>query len=668
MSLAERRRLLVLLAGVASVLAVMLVYSPWAARTLVRDDHVLVAEGAPFRTASPLALFTKPFWPDGALGDTHVRYYRPVALLSLRLDASLGGTAVELHFTNVLLHALACLLLAVAATRLGASGPAAVVAALVWGLAPRLTESVAWISGRTDVLATVFVLAALALSPDAPARRPPDVLRGRGLAVASGLCLFAALASKEVAVAGAAALAVLAWRRWRDDDRTTPRLERVVRPALGIVLPSVAYAVLRFVALAGTSAHTRDLGPRLRALTVLEAIGRYVEMTVDALRPRTVIGLLGHVDAVRALLGAVALLATAVLVVHRARRGRRSSDGVAAAVALGVVALGLVVHVVPISTAGTTASDRLLYLPLAALALAAAVGAQALRPARRSALGIAALVLAIPFALATRARARDYEDEVRFWLVAAETGHPANMMPLNALADLLATRDRADLGCAAFEQARAVEERTGQAKTPVHRRTREGLAGCLARIGRYEEAAVVTDQLVADHPEIGRGYLARGFAHAHILDFDGAQASFERARVLDPPLARYVDGALSEIAQARIDSARYADPAARARDEVGYAAFLQSVGRMPEASDAWLVVARDESASHAARVRAANFLAVAGSIDKARAAAASFPLDEAASKMLAARERRLAALGVLSPRITRLLDEPRVASSSSVPP
>jgi hypothetical protein len=171
MSLAERRRLLVLLAAVASVLAVVLVYSPWTTRTLVRDDHVLVAEDAAFRTASPLALFTRPFWPEGALGDTNVRYYRPLVLLSLRMDASLGGTAVELHVTNVLLHAFACLMLAVAATRLGASGAAAVVAALVWGVAPRLTESVAWISGRTDVLAAVFVFAALALSPRNPPRR-----------------------------------------------------------------------------------------------------------------------------------------------------------------------------------------------------------------------------------------------------------------------------------------------------------------------------------------------------------------------------------------------------------------------------------------------------------------------------------------------------------------
>ena len=665
MSLADRRRAFVLLAGVATVVGVVLVYSPWAARTLVRDDHVLVAERTAFLTASPLTLFTKPFWPEGTLGDTNVRYYRPVTLLSLRIDASLGDTPVEYHFTNVLLHAFASLLLAVAATRLGASGPAAVVAALAWGLAPRLTESVAWISGRTDVLAAVFVFAALALSPDAPARAPPRVLRGRLLALASGACLFAGLASKEVAVAGAASLAVLAWRRRRGDDGTPPS-EHLVRPVLGIALPCVAYATLRTIALARTSVHTRDLGPGLRALTVLEAIGRYVEMTFDALRPRTVIGLLGHVDAARASLGAIALVVAAALVVHRVRQRRRSSDGTAAAVALGVVALGLVVHVVPISTAGTTASDRFLYLPLAALALASAVGAQALLPARRSVFGMTALVLTVPFALATRARARDYEDEARFWLVAAETGHPANTMPLNALANLLVDGDRADLGCALFEHARDVEEKTAQVTTPVHRRTSEGLAGCLARIGRYEEAAAVADQLVAEHPDMGRSHLARGYARAHLFDFDGARASFERARVLDPPLAKYVDGALSASAKARVELARYAEPAAIAKDKVGYAAFLESTGRLPEASDAALVVVRQESASRAERERAIEFLAVAGTLDTARAAASSFPLDETSSKRLAARERRAAELGVLSARIAMLIGRMRVVSSSSV--
>src|SRR5262245_55803942 len=103
----ERRRLLVVVAGALALLTVFAVYSPSAARTLVRDDNVVVAENAPFPTASPLALLTKPFLPDDPLADARVRYYRPIVLLSLRADVALGGSRAEFHFTNVMLHAVA---------------------------------------------------------------------------------------------------------------------------------------------------------------------------------------------------------------------------------------------------------------------------------------------------------------------------------------------------------------------------------------------------------------------------------------------------------------------------------------------------------------------------------------------------------------------------------
>jgi tetratricopeptide (TPR) repeat protein len=662
--MAERRRFLVVLAGAAMILAVVLTYSPWAARTLVRDDHVLVAERASFRTVSPLALFTEPFWPEGTLGDARVRYYRPIVLLTLRADVALGGSSTELHFTNVLLHGLACLALALAATRFGARGPASLVSALVWGLAPRLTESVAWVSGRTDVLAGLFVFTALALSPEAPTRAALSLRRGRALALASGVCLFLALASKEVAVAGAVALGVLAWRaRTRDDG--TARRERLLRAGLGVALPCVVYAALRFVALAGATSLTRDLGTGPRLLTALEAIGRYVEMTFDALRPRTVIGLIGDLDPARVALGAVTLLLAGALVARRLRAGRPISDAVVTAATLGVVALGLVVHIVPLSTAGAVASDRLLYLPLAAVALAAAVGASGLVPRYRKVAGALALALALPFAIATKARAHDYDDEARFWVVAVETAHPSNMAPWNALANVLMVGGRADLACAMFEHARATEEATAQRLLPVHRRTREGLASCLAQLGHYDDSAKVAEDLVADHPTFARGYLARGYAQLRLFAFDEAQASFKRVAELDPQLATYVREPLTATSRARDDAPRYAAPEARAADAFGYATHLQRVGRLPEAEAAHFAIVTDLTANPAARLLSARFLAEYGDLDRARTAAATFRFDPVASAMRAARKRRNDSVVAVLPRIMTLLENARRRAGSA---
>src|SRR5439155_12047431 len=121
---------------------------------------------------------------------------RPLVVASFRFDAALGGAADQFHSTNLLVHLVACALLAFVAARAGASGGAAVLAALVWGLAPRLTESVAWISGRTDVFAGALVLAAIALSPDSSAMPRGPSARAWARTIASATCLFGALLSK----------------------------------------------------------------------------------------------------------------------------------------------------------------------------------------------------------------------------------------------------------------------------------------------------------------------------------------------------------------------------------------------------------------------------------------------------------------------------------------
>jgi tetratricopeptide (TPR) repeat protein len=425
------------------------------------------------------------------------------------------------------------------------------------------------------------------------------------------------------------------------------------------------YAALRFVALAGATTQTRDLGAARRTLTVLEAVGRYFEMTFDALRPRTVIGLIGDLDTARVALGAVTLLAAGALVARRVRAGRHTSDALVTAAALGVVALGLVVHILPISTAGSVTSDRLLYLPLAALALAASVAVSGLVPRYRKIAGGLALALALPFAIATKARAHDYDDEARFWVVAAETGHPSNMAPRNALANVLMQGGRADLACAMFERARATEEATSQRLLPVHRRTREGLAGCLAQLGRYDESAKVTDDLVVDHPTFARGHLARGYAQLRLFAFDAAEASFKRAAELDPQLVSYVGEPLAATGRARADAPHYAEPAVRAADAFGYATYLQRVGRLPEAEQAHLAIAADSAADPSARLLSTRFVAQYGDLDRARAAAATFRFDPIAASTLIARKRRRDSIVAVLPRILELLEGPSAHAGSA---
>ena len=96
-------------------------------------------------------------------------YYRPLTIASYLLDLKLiGPDPAWMHLVNVLLHLANTLLVFRIASQLApqfATDPTEkkerllpLALALLWGFHPLVTESVDWISGRTDILAAFFVL------------------------------------------------------------------------------------------------------------------------------------------------------------------------------------------------------------------------------------------------------------------------------------------------------------------------------------------------------------------------------------------------------------------------------------------------------------------------------------------------------------------------------
>ena len=91
-------------------------------------------------------------------------YYRPVMRLSYQIDALLGFGVMAMHAENVILHAFNALLLVLLLRQLLVAPCNRFLpwmSGLLWGLHPITTESVCWISGRSDVLAATFVLLSL---------------------------------------------------------------------------------------------------------------------------------------------------------------------------------------------------------------------------------------------------------------------------------------------------------------------------------------------------------------------------------------------------------------------------------------------------------------------------------------------------------------------------
>ena len=131
-------------------------------------------------------------------------FFRPLGYFSLDLDGLWAGSnPARWHLSALLLHFANCLLLYLVARKTSLDSYCATVAAVIFGIHGSRPEAVTWIAGRFDLLASLFVLATLALFQ-----------RG-GYTIALATALLA-LISKESAYVLPALLLLIADRaRWR---------------------------------------------------------------------------------------------------------------------------------------------------------------------------------------------------------------------------------------------------------------------------------------------------------------------------------------------------------------------------------------------------------------------------------------------------------------------
>ena len=198
---------------IAAVLALTFaVYIPTLRYNFVADDRGQILDNPAVHSWRFVpTYFTSHVWagivPEGA-----ANYYRPVFLLWLRInDALFGNHAWGWHFTTILVHVFTTLLVYLLAFRLGISRNAALVAAMIFGLHPAHIEAVAWISGVTEPLLGVLLLASFLAYVQWR-------LEGARKWIVISLALFAlALGEKETAVILPGLLLVYDWifgREW----------------------------------------------------------------------------------------------------------------------------------------------------------------------------------------------------------------------------------------------------------------------------------------------------------------------------------------------------------------------------------------------------------------------------------------------------------------------
>ena len=347
--------------------------------------------------------------------------YRPLVGLSFLLDRAAWGMAFDpgwrptrFHVTNLLWHlgvvALLCLLIARVREANGRSEIAwpALIAAALFAWHPLVTESVAWVVGRAEVMAAFFSLAALHAwlgarrSDRAPRRWFVAAWAAYGLAI---LC-------KESAIMLPALVVLVEWLLLPKPEQGG----RTRRAGLaGFAAVAVVYALWRWHLFAGipmehrayegvTDSWTRMLvAGKVMARSALMVLVPYRQSVFHEVQVERLWSALADAGLVVALAWAAA------------RRGRQP-----AWLAGG---LWFLVALLPVSNLlwpiGERMAERFLYWPLAGCALALGLGLGDRLRARPWLLAAAAAIL-LHHGVKTAVRAADWHNARTLWQSAAD--------------------------------------------------------------------------------------------------------------------------------------------------------------------------------------------------------------------------------------------------------
>jgi tetratricopeptide (TPR) repeat protein len=235
-----------LLASAVVFVVAVLAYANAMPAVAIHDDAYFVPARHPLTADAVRRIFTDDAW---AAAGARSGLYRPLAILSIALDGAIWGDAADAyHRTNVVLHALASVVVFAFLRALQRGAPAwpAAVGALLFAVHPIHTEAVNSVFNRSELLSTIIVIGALTVV--ARATPAPGALR-------FGLVAFAfllALLCRESAIAMPLLVLLVLWHGTSGTSEVRPVLTlQQLAPLSLLVFPAGLYFVLRNAALAG---------------------------------------------------------------------------------------------------------------------------------------------------------------------------------------------------------------------------------------------------------------------------------------------------------------------------------------------------------------------------------------------------------------------------------
>lgn len=497
-----------------------------------------------------------------------VRYYRPIFFLWFRLNYFLWNThAWGWHLTNVVLHAVASLLVMGILCRYFKDVRCTVAGALVFAVHPAHVETVAWVSGCTDALMAVSLLGSLFLwmeNCEAPS------LRRR---IGSLVCCALALFSKETAVvlpiliffhALAGILAASAVQEGAG-NRTRFAL-REAAPYVGI---AAAYLAARFLVLRAMPGTPNWISHAQTILTMPSLLLFYASHLIWPMKSSIFYDFPIVSRAANPSFWAP-LVILAGIALGTWVWFRRTKDSRVLGASLWFLLPIAPVLYIRMFRPDEFVHDRYLYLPVLALSILAGILCEFLwkaEPGRKASVLPSVLVgvAVVSLALATVAQAQPWQSNLSLYTYAVQVA-PKNTMGRNNLASEYAAE------------------------------------------GRYQDASDVLKPLLKDRPDMWLANYNYGYVNYRLGNFILADKYLHRAILIDPKDAdQYVYLGTTYFKEGRLQDAaeQLRQGIARRPDGAGYHLVLGLIllkeGNLPSAREEMVTELSNHPESGAAR-------------------------------------------------------------------
>ncbi len=446
-------------------------------------------------------------------------YYRPIFVLWLLLNYTLFGATPWLwHLTTVLAHVLATFLTYRLARRLAGDDVAALTAALVFGLHPVHIEGVAWVSGVTEPLMTVFFVASFLCYLNA---RQDSNRRYWWLAASLALYALAALSKETGVVLPAVVLAYEALVP--DGNKWLQRARRALTASFVYFLVAAAYLLARYHALHGLAKFERHPLPAI-LFTLPEVLVFYLRMLLwpfglSVFYSYRLVRTPGWSTVALPLLLTIAAVVALTWIARRSRL---------AAFLIAWIFLTLLPALVGIADflEMEMVHDRYLYLPSVGFAILLGIGLRKLPAAKLEIFGFpasqasAAMVVIAALGIGTAIQSASWRDDHALFTHGLKYA-PRNPLLLNHLANDSYKRGRPDEAVGFY--------RTSLEADPNLWHTNFALALTLYDLRRFPEAEQALKRAAAIDPRNPNQYYYLGLVQAATGRDADAEASLRAA-------------------------------------------------------------------------------------------------------------------------------------------